>query len=146
MDLLAIQGTLKSLLQHRSSKASIIWHSAFFTVQLSHPYMTTGKTIALTRWTFVGKVMSLFFNMLSSFVITVLPRSKHLLISLLQSPSAVIPKAWNLSGNWLSLTFRGLNDDTSLRSLCAYYRARSKTRTRVRWVRLMSCVSVINPI
>ena len=90
LDLLAVQGTLKSLLQHHSSQASILWHSAFFTVQLSYPYMTTGKTIALTRWTFVGKVMSLLFNMLSRLVITFLPRSKHLLISWLQSPSAVI--------------------------------------------------------
>ena len=90
LDLLAIQGTLMSLLQHHSSKASILWHSAFFTVQLSHPYMTTGKTIALTRWTFVGKVMSLLVNMLSRLVITFLPRSKRLLISWLQSPSAVI--------------------------------------------------------
>ena len=89
LDLLAIQGTLKSLLQHHSSKASI-QHSALFMVQLSHPYMTTGKTIALTRWTFVDKVMSLIFNMLSRFVITLLPRSKRLLISWLQSPSAVI--------------------------------------------------------
>ena len=88
--LLAVQGTLKSLRQHHSSKASILWHSAFFTVQLSHPYMTTGKTIALTRWAFVGKVMCLLFNMLSRLVITFLPRSKHLLISWLQSPSAVI--------------------------------------------------------
>ena len=90
LDLLAIQGTLKSLLQHHSSKASILQCSAFFTVQLSHPYMTTGKTIALTRRTFVGKVMSLLFNMLSKLVITFLPRSKRLLISWLQSPSAVI--------------------------------------------------------
>ena len=90
LDLLAVQGTLKSLPQHHSSKASILWCSAFFTVQLSHPYMTTGKTIALTRWTFVDKVMSLHFNMLSRLVITFLPRSKHLLISWLQSPSAVI--------------------------------------------------------
>ena len=89
-DLLAVQGTLKSLLQHHSSKASILRHSAFFTVHLSHPYMTTGKTIALTRWTFVGKVLSLLFNMLSRLVITFLPRSKCLLISWLQSPSAVI--------------------------------------------------------
>ena len=81
LDLLAVQGTLKSLLQHHSSKASILWHSAFFTVQLSHPCMTTGKTIALTRWTFVGKVMSLLFNMLSRLVRTFLPRSKCLLIS-----------------------------------------------------------------
>ena len=90
LDLLAVQGTLKSLLQHHSSKASILWYSAFSMVQLSHPYMTTGKTIALTRWTFVDKVMSLFFNMLSRFVIAFLPRSKCLLISWLQSPSAVI--------------------------------------------------------
>ena len=90
LDLLAVQGTLKSLLQHHSSKPSILWHSAFFTVQLSHPCMTTGKTIALTRWTFVDKVMSLLFNTLSTLVITFLPRSKHLLISWLQSPSAVI--------------------------------------------------------
>ena len=90
LDLLAVQGTLKSLLQHHSSEASILWHSAFFTVQLSHPYMTTGKTIALTRQTFVGKVTSLLFNMLPRLVITCLPRSKHLLISWLQSPSAVI--------------------------------------------------------
>ena len=90
LDLLAVQGTLKSLLQHHSPKASILQRSAFFTVQLSHPYMTTGKTIALTRRTFVGKVMSLLFNMLSRLVITFLPRSKHLLISWLQSPSAVI--------------------------------------------------------
>ena len=89
-DLLAVQGTLKSLLQHHSSKASILRHSAFFIVQLSHPYMTTGKSIALTRQTFVGKVMSLLFNMLSSLVIVFLPRSKCLLISWLQSPSAVI--------------------------------------------------------
>ena len=90
LDLLAVQGTLKSLLQHHSSKASILQCSAFFTVQLSHPYMTTGKTVALTRWTFVGKVMCLLFNMLSRLVITFLPRSKRLLISWLQSPSAVI--------------------------------------------------------
>ena len=90
MDLLAVQGTLKSLLQHHSSKASILQCSALFIVQLSHPYMTTGKTIALTRRTFVGKVMSLLFNMLSRLVITFLPRSKRLLISWLQLPSAVI--------------------------------------------------------
>ena len=90
LDLPAVQGTLKSLLQHHSSKASILWCSAFFIVQLSHPYMTTGKTVALTGWTFVGKVMSLLFNMLSRLVIAFLPRSKCLLISWLQSPSAVI--------------------------------------------------------
>ena len=92
LDLLAVQGTLKSLLQHHSSKASILWRSAFFIVQLSHPYMTTGKTIALTRQTFIGKVISLLLNMLSRLVITFLPRSKRLLISWLQSPSAVILK------------------------------------------------------
>ena len=90
LDLLAVQGTLKSLLQHHSSKASILRRSASFIVQLSHPYMTTGKTIALTRWTFVDKVISLLFNMLSRLVITFLPRNKHLLISWLQSPFAVI--------------------------------------------------------
>uniref|UniRef100_A0AC11DW17 Uncharacterized protein n=2 Tax=Ovis aries TaxID=9940 RepID=A0AC11DW17_SHEEP len=90
LDLLAVQGTLKSLLQHHTSKESLLRHSAFFTAQLSHPNMTTGKTIALTRWTFVGKVVSQLFNMLSRLVITFLPRSKHLLISWLQSPSAVI--------------------------------------------------------
>ena len=90
LDLLAGQGTLKCLLQHHSSKASILWCSAFFIVHLSYPYMTTGKTIALTRWTFVGEVMSLVFNMLSRLVIMSLPRTKHILISSLQSPSAVI--------------------------------------------------------
>ena len=90
LDLLAVQGTLKSLLQHHTLKASVLQHSTFFIVQLSHPYITTGKTIALTKWTFVGKVMSLLFNMLSRLVITFLPRNKHLLISWLQSPSAVI--------------------------------------------------------
>ena len=90
LDLLAVQGTLKSLLQHHSSKAPILWGSAFFIVQLSHPYVTTGKTIALTRWTFLGKVISLLLNMLSRLVITFPPKRKHLLISWLQSPSAVI--------------------------------------------------------
>ena len=90
LDLLAVQGTLKSLLQHHSSRASILQYSAFFIVQLSHPHMTTGKTIALTRWTIVGKVFSLLFNMLSRMAIAFLPRSKHLLISWLQSPSVVI--------------------------------------------------------
>ena len=95
LDLLAVQGTLKNLLQHHSSKAPILWRSAFFIVQLSHPCMTTGKTIALTRQTFAGKVMSLLFNMLSSLVRTFLPRSKHHLISWLQSPSAVILEPQN---------------------------------------------------
>ena len=90
LDLLAVQGTLKSLLQHHSSKASILWHSVFFIVQLSHPHMTSGKTIALTRWTFVGKVMPLLFNTLSRFVVAFLARSKPLLISWMQAPSAVI--------------------------------------------------------
>jgi len=90
LDLLAVQGALKSLIQHHSSKASILWCSAFFTVQISHPYMTTGKTLALTKRTFVGKVMSLLFNILSRLVITFLPRSKCLLISWLQSPSAML--------------------------------------------------------
>ena len=99
LDLLAVQGTPKSLLQHHSSKASILQCSAFFTVQLSHPYMTIGKTIALTRRTFVGKIMSLLFNMLSRLVITFLPRSKHLLISWLQSPSAVILEPQNIKSD-----------------------------------------------
>ena len=100
LDLLAVQGTFKSLLQHHSSKASVLQRSAFFIVQLSHPYMTTGKTIALTRQTFVGKVMSLLFNMLSRLVITFLPRSKYLLISWLQSPFAVILAAFKPLLNW----------------------------------------------
>ena len=95
LDLLAVQGTLKSLLQHHNSKASVLWCSAFFIVQLSHPYTTSGKTIALTRQTFVDKVMFLLFNMLSRLVITFLPKSKHLLISWLQSPSAVILEPQN---------------------------------------------------
>ena len=102
LDLLIVQGTLKSLLQHHNSKASILQCSAFFIVQLSHPYMTTGKTIDLTRWTFVGKVMSLLFNLLSRLVITFLPRSKHLLILWLQSPSTVITAAKSLQ-SWLTL-------------------------------------------
>ena len=102
LDLLAVQGTLRSLLQHHSSKASIFLHSAFFTVQRSHPYMTTGKTIALTRWTFVGKVSSLLFNMLLRWVITFLPRSKRLLISWLQSPSAVIWEPKKIKSNTVS--------------------------------------------
>ena len=95
-DLLAVQGTLKSLLQHHSANASVLWHSAFFMVQLSHPYMTTGKTIALTRQTFAGKVIFLLFSMLSGLVIAFLPRSKHLLVSWLQSPSAVILEPRNI--------------------------------------------------
>ena len=102
MDLLAVQGTLKSLLQHHNSKASILRHSAFFIVQLSHPYMTTGQTVALTRRTFVGKVMSLLFNMLSRLVISILPRSKRLLISWLQSPSAVILEPKNIKSATVS--------------------------------------------
>ena len=94
-DLLAVQGTLKSLLRYHSSKASILWHSAFFIVQLLHPYMTTGKTVASNRWNFVCRVMSLLFNMLSKLVIAFLPRSKHRLISWLQSPSAVILEPQN---------------------------------------------------
>ena len=93
LDLLEVQGTLNSLIQHHSSKTSILQHSAFFIVQLSHPYMTTGKTVALTRWTFVGKVISLLFNMLSRLVITFLPRGKHLLILWLQSPFILILKS-----------------------------------------------------
>ena len=105
LDLLGVQGTLKSLFQHHSSKALILWHSAFFMVQLSYSYMTTGKTIALTIWIFIGKVMSLLFNMLSGFVIAFLPRSKHLLISWLQSPSVVIlelPKIKSITASTFS--------------------------------------------
>ena len=102
LDQLSVQGTLKSLLQHHTSKASILMCSAFFTVQLSHPYMTTGKTIALTRRTFVGKVISLLFNMLSRLVITFLSRSKHLLISWLQSPSAVILEPRKINSDTVS--------------------------------------------
>jgi len=103
LDLLGVQGTLKSLLQHHSSKASILQHSAFFIVQLSHPHTTTGKTIALTRWIFVGKVISLLFNMLSRFVIAFLQRSKSLLISWLQSPSAVILEPQNTKSLTISI-------------------------------------------
>ena len=102
LDLFAVQGTLKSLLQHHSSKSSILWHSGFFIVKLSHLYITTGKTISLTRWTFIGKVMSLLFNMLSRLVITFLPRSKHLSILWLQSPSAVIWDPRNIKSVTLS--------------------------------------------
>ena len=105
LDLLAVQGTLKSLLQYHSSKASILRCSAFFIVQLSHPYMTTGKAIALTRQTFVDKVMSLLFNMLSRLVITFLPRSKHLLTSWLQSPSAVILEPKKIKSDTVSTVF-----------------------------------------
>ena len=105
LDLLAVQGTLKSLLQHHISKASILRHSAFFIVQLSHPYITTGKPIALTRQTFVGKVISLLFNMLSRSVIAFLPRSKHLFISWLQSPSAVILEPRKIKSDTVSIVF-----------------------------------------
>ena len=105
LDLLVVQGIFKSLLQHHSSKASILWLSAFFTVQLSHPYMTTGKIKALTRWTFVGKVMSVLLNMLSGLVIVFLPRSKHLLISWLQSPSAVILEPKKIKSVSVSIVF-----------------------------------------
>ena len=105
IDLLAVQGTLKSLLQQKSLKASTLGHSAFFMVQFSHPYMTTGKIIALTIWTFVGKVISLLFNMLSRFVIAFLPRSKHLLISWLQSPYAVILESKKIKFVTISIAF-----------------------------------------
>ena len=107
MDLLAVQGTLKSLLQHLSSKTSIFRHSAFFIVQLSHSYTTTGKTVALTGWTFVGKVMYLFLNMLSRFVIAFLSRSKRLLILRLQSPSAVILEPKKIKAVTVSIVLRG---------------------------------------
>ena len=111
LDLLGVQGTLKSLLQHCSSKASIFWRSAFFTVQFSHPYMTTGNTIALTRQTFVGKVMSLLFNMLSRLVITFFPRSKHLLISWLQSPSAVILEPRKIKSDTVCTLYRSISHE-----------------------------------
>ena len=113
LDLLAVQGTLKSLLQHHSSKALILWRSAFCRVQLSLPYMTTEKTIALTRQTFVGKVMSLLFNMLSRLVITFLPRSKHFLISWLQSPSAVILEPPNIKSLTVSTVSSSICHDLS---------------------------------
>ena len=113
LDLLAVQGTLKSLLQHHSSKASILRRSAFFIVQLPHPYMTTGKTIVLTRGTFVGRVMSLLFNMLSRLVITFLPRSKRLLISWLQSPSAVILEPRKIKSATVSTVSPSLCHDLS---------------------------------
>ena len=109
MNLLAVQGTLKSLLQHHSSKASILWHSAFFIIHLSHPYMTTGKTIALTRWTFVGKVMLLLLILLYRLVITFLPRSKHILISWLQSPSAVVLEPRKLKSATVSTVSPSIN-------------------------------------
>ena len=111
LDLLAVQQTLKSLLQHHSSKASILWRSAFFTVQLSHPYITTGKTVALTRQTFVGIVMSLLFNMLSRLVITFFPRSKRLLISWLQSPSAVILEPPKIKSAIVSIVFPSIRHE-----------------------------------
>ena len=111
LDLHAVQGTLKSLLQHHSSKPPNLWHSAFFIVQLSHPYMTTGKTIALTRWTFVGKVMSLLLNMLSRLVIAFLPRSKLLLISWLQSPSAVILEPEKIKSDTVSAVYPSISHE-----------------------------------
>ena len=111
LDLLATQGTLKSLLQHHSSKASILRRSAFFTVQLSHSYMTTGKPIALTRWTLIGKVMSLLLNMLSGLAITFLPRSKRLLISWLQSPSAMILEPPKIKSDTVSTVYYNANTD-----------------------------------
>ena len=116
MDLLAVQGTLKSLLQHHSSKASILRCSAFFIVQLSHPYMTTGKTIALSRQTFVGQVMSLLFNMLYRLVITLLPRSKHLLTSWLQSPSAVILEPMKIKSDTASTVSPSIYQRLTFRS------------------------------
>ena len=117
LDLLAVQGTLKSLLQHHSSKASILCHSAFFIVKLSHPYMTTGKTMALTRRTLVGKVTSLLFNILSQLVIAFLPRSKGLLISWLQSPSAVILEPRKIKPATVSTVFPSICHEPSSKSL-----------------------------
>ena len=120
LDLLAVQGTLKSLLQHHSSKASILWCSAFFTVQFSHPYMTTGKTITLTRWTFVGKVMSLLLNMLSRLVIT-LPWGKRLLISWLQSPSAVILEPQKIKSDTVSTVSPSISHEVGGQMLWSQY-------------------------
>ena len=121
MDLLAVQGTLKSLLQHHSSKASILWCSAYFIVQHSHLYMTTGETIALTRWTFVGKVMSLLFNMLSRLLIAFLPRSKCLLISRLQSPSAVILEPKKIKSDTVSTVLDAQAFNTVPRDSCSVF-------------------------
>ena len=127
LDLLAVQGTLKSLLQHHSSKASIFWHSVFFRVQLSHPYMTTGKTIALTTQNFVGKVMSLLFNMLYTLVITFLPRSKHLLTSWLQSPSAVILEPKQITPDIVSTV------SPSISHICPFLECSLKNASIVLW-------------
>src|SRR5574337_67111 len=120
LDLLAVQGILKSLLQEHTSKASILWLSAFFTVQLSHPYMTTGKTIALTRWVFVGKIISLPLNILTRLVITLLPRSKHLLISWLHSPSAVILEPQKIKSDTVSpsISYEVMGPDTMILVFC----------------------------
>ena len=118
LDLLVVQETLKSLLQHHSSKASVLLHSAFFRVQLSHPYVTTGKTIALTRWTFVGKVMSVLFNMLCRLIIAFLPRSKRLLTSWLQSPSGVILEPPKIKSVTVSFVFPSICHGTRCHDLC----------------------------
>ena len=147
LDLLAVQGTLKSLLQHHTSKISILWCSAFFTVQLSHPYMTTGKTIALTRRTFVGKVMSLLLNMLSRLVITFLPMSKRLLISWLQSPSAVIlepkkNKVWHCF-HCFPIYFPW-SDGTRCHDLSFLIFKYKKGKTIVLWVSVQFSCSVVS--
>ena len=134
-DLLAVQRTLKSLLQHHSSKASILRNSAFFTVQLSHPYMTTGKTIALTRRTFVGKVMSLLFKMLSRLVITFLPRSKRLLISWLQSPSAAILEPPKIKSDTVS------TDSPSISHEVKYY----SNLIQIKWPKAAYKFKVLTP-
>ena len=136
-DLLAVRGTLKSLLQHHSSKASVLWHSAFFIVQLSRPYMTTGKTIALTRRTFVDKIMSLLFNMLSSLDITFIPRSKRLLISWLQSPSAVILEPRKIKSATVSRfpIYLPWSDGTGCHDLCFL---------NVWYVFLLLCLNLVN--
>ena len=139
LDLLAVHGTLKSLIQHHSSKASILRHSAFFIVQLSHPYMTTGKTIALTRGTFVGKVMSQLFNMLSRLVITFLPRSKHLLTSWLQSPSAVILEPGKIKSATIStvspsICHEVMGPDAMVLAFCIYIPPKTETTTLKRYI------------
>jgi len=136
LDLLAVQGPLRSLLQHHSSKVSSLWHSAFFVVQLSHPHMTTGKTITLTRWTFVDKVMSLLFNMLSRLVITFLPRSKDLLISWLQSPSAMIwePRKIKSATVSPSIFHEVVGPDAAYQTSLSFTLSQSWTQVHVHWI------------
>ena len=147
LDFLAVQGTLKSLRQHHSSKASILWCSAFFIVQLSHAYMTTGKTIALTRQTFIGKVMSLLFNMLSRLVIIFLPRSKCLLITWLQSPSAVLlepPKNKVCHCFHCQCKIYKTSSDCLRYTTVVLYALTSFGKKYMLWVRIWGCISLLS--